>query len=110
MHQTNPFVVTAPVDTLDCNGMPRSLNVNFSQVGSFVYAILAARNGDVGATNTSPVGFVQTLNARATDPAVLAGMAGYVGPVSSNQLFAWNVESCWNSAAVGVAIHRMSVP
>ena len=67
VHQTNPFVVTAPVDTLDCNGMPRLLNVNFSQVGSFVYAILAARNGDVGATNTSPVGFVQTLNARATD-------------------------------------------
>jgi hypothetical protein len=109
VHQTSTFVTTVPVDiTLDCP-LVRTIAVNFMQVGSFVYGITSARNG-TGAANAGPAGFVQTLNAQTSNPAVLAGMAGFVGPVDSNQTLSWNVSGCWNSAGAGVALHRASYP
>jgi hypothetical protein len=109
VHQTSTFVTTVPVDiTLDCP-LVRTIAVNFSMTGSFVYGITSARNG-TGAANAGPAGFVQTLNAQTSSPAILAGMAGYVGPVDTNQTLSWNVAGCWNSAGAGVALHRASYP
>jgi hypothetical protein len=118
VHQTNPFVTTASVDiAADCPAAPgpRALTINFAQAGSFVYALTAAANGAVGGglgMSSTPVGYVQTLNLGAgfPNPAFLAGMAGYVGPVASSQTFTWNVANCYNSASVGVVIRRMGVP
>ena len=84
----------------------RSVNLVFSAAGSFGYSVTAARNGS-NASPDAPPGLNATMNLVQATAWPIAGMAGYVGPISSNTTFSWSVANCWNSATVAVALHRL---
>ena len=104
---TGPFVTTASNgDNTDCSAEgDRSAVLNFTQAGSWGYAITGARNGDTPAPN--PGFLVQTMSYALTNPTSLIAVAGYGGPFSGPATFTWNIQNCWNSASVAVALKRV---
>jgi hypothetical protein len=110
VHQSNPFASANTTgihtNTMDCgnSAVPRGVTTNFSASGSFVYTVLAARNGNTGAT-MSPTAATSTMNRRLTDPTTMVALAGYL-VADSNTTISWNVSGCYSTAGVGVAVRR----
>jgi len=103
----SPFVTTvaSPSDTNCGNPSTRSVALNFTQAGSFGYVAMGARQG----TSATPVpGTVtETMNLYLNQPAPLAGLAGYAGPINGNSTLSWTMSNCANSAGVGVVLKRV---
>jgi hypothetical protein len=91
----------------DCGtGGLRSVGVTFSgEAGSFVYAVLGARNAS-GATFMDPVDFLETMNRGVTNPQTFRAVAGHIGPRSTGAIASWQMSGCWESAGVAVGIKR----
>lgn len=112
VHQSNPLASTTSTGThanaTDCIGtVSRGVSTNFSATGSFVYTVMAARNGNAGAT-ISPTAATSTMNRRLTDhPAIMLALAGYL-VADSNTTISWTMSGCWSTAGVGVAVRRAS--
>jgi hypothetical protein len=88
----------------------RSVAVNFSQTGSLVYAVAAARGATALpslATAAAPNGPFEHWNAHQGFPADMTGSAGYVF-ANTNRSLDWSFTDCFNSAAAGVAIKRLN--
>jgi hypothetical protein len=103
----NPFVTTA-TSANDANcGSPtvRSIALNFSQAGSFGYAVIGARQGSNPMVVAGTV--TETMNRQQPEPGPMSALAGYVGPINGNSTPSWNVSGCSNSAAVGVVLKRV---
>ncbi len=103
----SPFVTTtaAPSDANCSTQMSRAVPLTFTQAGSFGYAVIAARAG----TNAmaTPGLLVETMNLTQNQPAPLAALAGYAGPINGNTTLSWNVSNCSNTAGVGVVLKRV---
>jgi len=102
-----PFVITSGSPNGASCGNPsvRSVALNFSQAGSFGYAVLGARQGS---SATAVAGTVtETMNLLQPEPGPMMGLAGYVGPINGNSTLSWNVSNCSNSAGVGVVLKRI---
>ncbi|WP_438033512.1 hypothetical protein [Sorangium sp. So ce204] len=111
VHQSNPFASATTTgihtNTTDCSGtVSRGVSTNFSATNSFVYTVMAARNGNTGAT-ISPTAATSTMNRRLTDPTTMVALAGYL-VASSNTTISWTVSGCYSTAGVGVAVRRAS--
>ncbi|XYH95861.1 hypothetical protein ACMHYB_50055 [Sorangium sp. So ce1128] len=109
VHQSNPFASTTTTgihaSAADCGASAsRGVSTDFSATGSFVYTVLAARNGNAGATlNSSTV--TSIMNLRLTSPATMLALAGYL-VANSNTTISWTMGGCWSTAGVGVAVRR----
>jgi hypothetical protein len=104
---TSPFVTTvaAPVTT-DCSAQPsRGVALNFTQTGSFGYAVIAARAGTTAMA--TPGVLVETMNLVQNQPTPLMGLAGYAGPINGNTTLSWTVANCSNTAGAGVVLKRV---
>ncbi len=91
----------------DCGtGGLRSIGLTFSDAaGSFVYAVLGARNAST-ATFTDPVDFVETMNRGITSPQTFRAVAGHIGPRATGTIASWAMSGCWESAGAAIGIHR----
>jgi hypothetical protein len=105
--QGSPFVTTASNgDNTDCSVKgDRTATLTFTQAGTWGYAVTGARTGDSAVPN--PGFLVQTMSQNLTNPTPFVAMAGYGGPLSSASSFTWNIQNCWNSASVAVALKRV---
>jgi len=102
-----PFVTTTaqPSDTNCSNPSTRSVALSFSQAGSFGYVVMGGRQG----TNALavPGTVTETMNLVRNQPAPLAALAGYAGPINGNSTLSWTMSNCANTAAVGVVLKRV---
>jgi hypothetical protein len=107
VQQVNPFVTTASNgDNAECvTEGDRTATLTFAQAGTWGYAVTGARTGDTAVPN--PGFLVQTMNQTLTNPTPFVAAAGYGGPLSSTSSFTWNIQNCWNSATVAVALKRV---
>jgi hypothetical protein len=110
VQQGSPFVTTASNgDNTDCSVKgDRTATLTFTQAGTWGYAVTGARTGDSAVPN--PGFLVQTMNQALPSPpntTPFVAVAGYGGPLSSASSFTWNIQNCWNSASVAVALKRV---
>jgi hypothetical protein len=107
VQQVNPFVTTVGNgDNTDCSGKgDRSALLSYAQAGTWSYAITGARTGDTAVAN--PGFLVQSMPPQYLSATPFAAMAGYGGPSNGPATLTWNVQNCWNSASVGVALKRV---
>jgi hypothetical protein len=102
-----PPIATGNASAGNCSvNQSRAVSVTFSQTGSFSYAVLSGRAA-TSATLTTP-NVTQTWNQQQPSPADHTGAAAYAFPTDSSRTFTWQVPSCYNTAAVAIAVKRLS--